>query len=173
MKEFVINDDNLKDKDIEMKVIRVKGLIFNSKGNILLAFNNNTYQFPGGHLDQGENIDECMRREINEEVGIDLEVVEDPFLCIETYDNDYFGTGKKVLNTIYYYRFFTDKEPDFSKVKYDELEQKSDFDLFYVDFSNIEKFLNSKVESLEIDPKIAREMLHVVKEYNKIYGGNI
>ena len=172
MKEFVINDDNLRDEDIEMKVIRVKALILNSKGNILLAFNNNTYQFPGGHLDEGESIDECMKREIKEEVGIDVEVGE-PFLSIETYDSNYFNTGKKVLNTIYYYKVFTDLEPNFSNTKYDELELKTDFDLFYVDFSNLEKFINSKIDSNEIDPKIAREMLHVVKEYNKIYGGSI
>lgn len=170
MKEFVINDDNLNEEDIEMRVIRVKALILNSEGNILLAFNNNTYQFPGGHVDEGEEIDECMKREIKEEVGIDVDV-NDPFLSIETYDSDYFGTGKKVLNMIYYYRVFTDLEPDFSKTKYDELEAKTDFDLFYVNFSTLDKFIISKIDSNEIDPKIAREMLHVVKEYNQIYGG--
>lgn len=170
MKEFIINDDNLRDEDIEMKVIRVKALILNSNGNILLAFNNNTYQFPGGHTDEGEEIDECMKREIKEEVGIDVEVG-DPFLSIETYDNNYFNTGKKVLNTIYYYRVFTDLEPDFANTKYDELESKTDFNLFYVDFSHLEEFIVSKIDSNEIDPKIAREMLHVVKEYKKIYGG--
>ena len=170
MKEFVINDDNLTEEDIEMKVIRVKALILNSMGNILLAFNNNTYQFPGGHTNDDEEIDDCIKREIKEEVGIDVEVGE-PFLSIETYDSDYFGTGKKVLNTIYYYRVFTDLEPDFSKTKYDELEAKTDFNLFYVDFSRLEEFIVSKIDSNEIDPKIAREMLHVVREYNKMFGG--
>ena len=163
MKEFIINDDDLKEEDIEMKVIRVKALILNSKGNILLAFNNNTYQFPGGHKDDNEGIDECIIREVKEEVGIDVSV-DEPFLSIETYDSNYFNTGKKVLNTIYYYRIITE-------TKYDELELKTDFNLFYVDFSNIENFLISKIDSNEIDPKIAREMLHVVKEYKNIYGG--
>lgn len=173
MKEFVINDDNLELEDVEMEVIRVKALIINSKGKILLVFNNNTYQFPGGHVDDGETIDECIKREIKEEIGINLEVKEDPFLCIETYDSNYFNTSKKVLNTIYYYRFFTDLEPDPSNTMYDELELKSEFNLFYVDFRKIEEFLISKIETNEIDPKIAREMLHVVKEYNKIYGEDI
>ena len=173
MKEFVINDDNLELEDVEMEVIRVKALIINSKGKILLVFNNNTYQFPGGHVDDGETIDECIKREIKEEIGINLEVKEDPFLCIETYDSNYFNTSKKVLNTIYYYRFFTDLEPDPSNTMYDELELKSEFNLFYVDFRKIEEFLISKIETNEIDPKIAREMLHVIKEYNKIYGEDI
>ena len=29
----------------------------------------------------------------------------------------------------------------------------------------------SKIDSNEIDPKIAREMLHVIKEYNNMFGG--
>ena len=49
MKTIIFNDNNLTDNDIEMRVVRVKGLMFNSSGKILLAHNNNTYQFPGGH----------------------------------------------------------------------------------------------------------------------------
>jgi len=173
MKEFVINDDNLKDEDIEMKVVRVKGLIFNSKNQILLVYNNNTYQFPGGHLDENESIDECIKREIKEEIGIDVNVVDDPFLSIETYDNNYFGTGKKVLNTIYYYRIFSDEDPDITKTHYDELEANSEFKLFYINFKDIEEFIKNKIDEKEFDVRIAREMLHVVKEYNKIYGGEI
>ena len=98
MREIIINDNNLKDEDISEKVIRVKGLMINSKGKILLAHNNNTYQFPGGHLEENENMDDCIVREIKEETGIDLEVIEEPFLCIKTYDNNYYNTGRKVLD---------------------------------------------------------------------------
>ena len=171
MKEIIINDNNLRDEDIELKVTRVKGLMINSRGKILLAHNNNTYQFPGGHTEEGENIDDCIIREIREETGIDLEVTEKPFLCISTYDNDYFGTGKKVLNSIYYYRFFTDEVPDYSKTHYDELELATDFNLFYLNFSDLEDFLKKNIESASIDSNIGREMLHVVEEYNKMFGG--
>ena len=51
MKKIIINDHNLTDEDMEQVVVRVKGMIINSKGKILLAHNNNTYQFPGGHLE--------------------------------------------------------------------------------------------------------------------------
>ena len=67
MKEIVFNDFNLQDSDMEDSVVRVKGLIINSRGKILLAHNNNTYQFPGGHQDEGETRDECVVREIKEE----------------------------------------------------------------------------------------------------------
>ncbi len=169
MKEIVINDHHLTDDDIEMKVVRVKALILNSKGKILLAHNNNTYQFPGGHKDDDEEMDDCIIREIKEETGMDLEVSERPFLCIETYDNDYFGTGKKVLNSIYYYRFFTDEVPNFNETRYDGLELATEFNLFYLSFSGLGDFLREKSEAGEMDPKIAREMLYVVDEYNQLF----
>ena len=171
MKEIIINDHNLLDDEIEEKVIRVKGLIINSRGKILLAHNNNTYQFPGGHLDEGEDMDECIIREILEETGIHVLKKEDPFLCIKTYDNDYFGTGKKVLNMIYYFRFFTDDLPNFEETHYDELELATNFDLFYIEFSNLKNFLMKCIEEDKIDGNIGREMMHVVDIYNEVYGG--
>lgn len=173
MKKITINDYNLKDEDIESKVIRVKGLIINSKGKILLAHNNNTFQFPGGHLEDNEDMDSCIKREIKEETGIDVKLRETAFLCIETYDNNYFNTGKKVLNSIYYYRFFTDDMPNFNETHYDELEMATDFNLFYIPFNDLGNFLKKGIEDEKIDPAIGREMLNVFEVYNNIYGEEI
>ena len=170
MKEIIINDYNLTDEEIEKKVVRVKGLIINSNGKILLAHNNNTYQFPGGHKEDDESMNECILREIKEETGINLELKEDPFLCIRTYDNNYFGTGSKVLNSIYYYRFLTDEVPNFEETHYDELELATDFDLFYVRFSDLKEFLQKEDENGNMDSNIAREMCHVVDEYIRMFG---
>lgn len=171
MKNIVINDDNLNEENLELKVVRVKALLINSKGKILLAHNNNTYQFPGGHMEENESTEECVLREVKEETGITLNGVEEPFLCIKTYDNNYFDTGKKVLNSIYYYRFLTDDEPNLSETHYDELELSTDFNLFYVNFNSLDKFLEKQMELGTIDVKIGREMLFVYDEYNNIYGG--
>ena len=171
MKEIVINDNNLKKEDVEMEVIRVKGLILNSEGKLLLAHNNNTYQLPGGHVDGDETIDACVIREIKEETGIDLKVTEGPFMSVTTYDNDYFGTGKKVLNSIYYYRFFTDEKPNIEETNYDELELATDFNLFYVDFKDFDEFLQKSINSGTIDSNIGRELLYVYDEYKNLFGG--
>ncbi|MBP5678674.1 MAG: NUDIX hydrolase [Bacilli bacterium] len=156
---------------MESSVVRVKGLIINSRGKILLAHNNHTYQFPGGHVEEGENNDICILREIKEETGIDVTITEPPFLCIKTYDGDYFGTGKKVLNSIYYYRFLTDDMPNYQETHYDELEMATDFNLFYVVFADLENFLKKSIDDGMIDPSIGREMIHVVQIYNDVYGG--
>ncbi|MBQ6497250.1 MAG: NUDIX hydrolase [Bacilli bacterium] len=171
MKEIIINDKNLTENDMESEVIRVKGLILNSNGKILIAHNNNTYQFPGGHVDGDESINECIVREIKEETGINLKVTEDPFMSIVTYNQNYFGTGKKVLSKIYYYRFFTDEEPNLEETEYDELELATDFNLFYVNFEDFDSFLEKNIESGELDENIGREMLYVFSEYNNIFGG--
>lgn len=171
MKKIIFNDNNLTDDDIEKTVIRVKAMLINSKGKILLAHNNNTYQFPGGHIEEGEDMNECIIREVREETGIDVSINEEPFLCITTYDNDYFGSGKKVLNNIYYYRFLTDQLPDYSRTQYDELELATDFNLYYLDFDVLDKFLQKSINNGSIDPNIGREMIQVFNEYNDYYGG--
>ena len=61
MKEIFINEDNLSKNEINEEVIRVKGLIINDKNEILLGYSNNTYQFPGGHLEEGEAISDTDR----------------------------------------------------------------------------------------------------------------
>lgn len=172
MKEIIFNDNNLKESDFTEKVIRVKGLIINSDNKILIAHNNNTYQFPGGHLEENENMDECIKREIKEETGIDVNINEEPFLCIRNYDNNYFGTGRKVLNSIYYYRFFTDDTPNFDETNYDELELETEFNLFYVYFPNLKEFINKSIEENTIEEGIGREMIRVVNEYNEIFKNN-
>ena len=171
MKEIIINDNKLTDNDIEKKVVRVKGLLINSSGQILLAHNNNTYQFPGGHKEDFESIDSCIIREIKEETGIELSVDGGPFLCITTYDNNYFGSGKKVKNSIYYYRFLTDEKPNFNETHYDELELATEFNLFYVVFADLENFLNKAIEDGNIDGNIGREMIHVFNIYKEQFGG--
>ena len=171
MREIVINDSGLNKEEIDLEVIRVKALIVNSSGKILMAFNNNTFQFPGGHLEDGESKEECIRREVMEETGIIIEESLEPFLVITTYDDKYFDTNKRVLNSIYYYRIISDEVPNLDNTHYDELELKSDFDLYYVDFSNIGSFIKKEMENGKVDKKIGREMLYVVDIYNEIYGG--
>ena len=56
----------------------VGALIANSNGEILLVKSykwGNKYTVPGGHIELGERSEEAVKREIKEEVGIDVEPV--------------------------------------------------------------------------------------------------
>ena len=173
MKRILINDSFLKEEDLDFSVIRVKGLVINSRGEILLAHNNNTYQFPGGHINDGESLERCLEREIKEETGIGVSIEQPPFMQITTYDNNYFDTNQKVANKIYYYRIICDDAPNLEETCYDDLELESDFNLFYIKFDVLDDFLQKCINDGTIDSNIGREMLLVVEEYNRLFGGII
>ena len=56
----------------------VGALILNRKGQVLLAKSNkwqNRFTLPGGHIELGETVQEALKREINEEVGLEIEPI--------------------------------------------------------------------------------------------------
>ena len=55
MKESIYNYDNLKLEDVDEVIVRTKALLINSSNEILLGYSHHTYQFPGGHLEEGES----------------------------------------------------------------------------------------------------------------------
>ena len=69
MKEILYNPDNLSSKDIDEVITRTKGLIINSNDEITLGYAHKTYQFPGGHLEEGEKLEDCLLREIKKKLG--------------------------------------------------------------------------------------------------------
>lgn len=169
MKQIFINEDNLHEEDLEGTVIRVKAMLINSNNEILLAHNNGTYQFPGGHKEDDEEMEETLIREVKEETGIDVSLDMGPFMQIVTYDSNYFGTGRKMCSKIYYYVIHTDETPNYQETNYDELECQTEFNLMYTDVLGLCKFLDGAVVEGTMDPNICREMKLVVEEYNRIY----
>lgn len=170
MKRIFINDNFLTNDDMESEVIRVKALLVNSKGELLLAHNNNTYQLIGGHKEDDETLENTLLREIKEETGIGIATCDGPFIQITTYDNNYFNTGKKVCSKIYYYRIVTDEMPNILETHYDELESATDFNLFYVKIDDMKNFLHRSMNEGTIDKSIGKEMLLVDREYKRLFG---
>ena len=159
MRQVIINDHNLNDNDIDYAVTRVKAFMVSDNKDLLLVHNNNTYQFPGGHVEKGEDYKDTLIREIKEETGIDVDKIEDPFLVINTYDNSYFGSDSKVLNKIFYFIVHTNSKPNMNSVNLDLVESETPFVLYYIKDYELEDFINQEVEDKNIDEKIAREML--------------
>lgn len=60
--------------------LRVYGIIMNAKGDVLVADERRNgvsfTKFPGGGLEIGEGLTDCLRRELKEELGIEAEVGE-------------------------------------------------------------------------------------------------
>jgi A/G-specific adenine glycosylase len=68
-------------KEIPHRTIGV-GVIWNAQGQVLIdqrpstGLLANLWEFPGGKVEPGESIPDCIRREIDEELGIDIQVGE-------------------------------------------------------------------------------------------------
>ena len=56
-------------------MVRVRAIIFYKNKLFVLRVGNNTnYALPGGHLEYKENVIECLKREIVEELGVEPKV---------------------------------------------------------------------------------------------------
>lgn len=171
MKEILYNYDNLTREDIDEVVVRTKALIINSKDEITLGYSHKTYQFPGGHLEEGETLTECLLREIKEETGIEIKNAEiKPFEKITHYTKNYHGSGKNRQNEIYYFVIKTDDVFDMNNSSLDEWEKEGNFTVKTIPVKDLEKVLVNSIIDNPINEVIVEEMLEVFREYNKIKG---
>ena len=168
MKIVVHNEDNLKDNEINKFVYRARGVIINSQDEILMGYMGGIYQFPGGHLEGSETLDECLIREIKEETGMNVKgKFTKPFYKSVYYDKDY---GKKGINRyceFNYYLVKTDDKYDLSKTNFDDYEIEYNYELRYLKIDEFEKILNDDINSHQLNKIIYPEIIDVVREYLK------
>jgi 8-oxo-dGTP pyrophosphatase MutT (NUDIX family) len=79
----------------KFKVIKTGGgLIINDAGEYLLIYRREKWDLPKGKLDEGETLEQCTLREINEETGLkNLSVLKHLINTYHTYDEN----GKHIL----------------------------------------------------------------------------
>ena len=167
MKRIIYNENNLSDNDINNVVYRAKALIINSNDEILIGYGNNNYQFPGGHLEEGESFDECLVREIKEETGIDIPILKRvPFISIIYYNKDYPEVGINSKYIANYYSIKTDLRPNMSNINLTENEKEGGFQLRYINKNNALKQLNESLKTCTRE-NVVKDTIKVVKEYLK------
>ncbi len=166
MKQIITNKYNLTDKDMTEVVKRVKVLFVNSNNEILLAYSHNSYQFPGGHVEENETLIQAVKREVLEETGIIL--VNDslePFACTIGYYKDWPEESKNRKIEIYYYEIKTDEKPNLANTKYTENEKDGNFELRYIPLTNVEEVLRKNAEKYGDKHGIAKEMFKLFDIY--------
>lgn len=173
MKKVIYNDNNLTDDEIERSAKKVRGVVLNNKGQILVAKYAGMYILIGGSIDEGEDEITALRREIKEESGIVDLYFEDeqPFLEIESYDKNYYDRKFKrpinrKTNTKFYF-VSTDKEIDLSKSELTEHEKSQDFKASFINPSVIEYMVSQNNTENEKNGFFTRELLTVLREFTK------
>lgn len=165
MKTIIYNDDYLDRKEINKVVGRAKAIIINSSDELLLASTNNNYYLVGGHVEDNESDEACLRREILEETGIDLEISDlKPYFVVEYLCKDYPEKGDNTNYVANYYVVKCDEEPILENVELTEGEKEGNFKLDYFHKDDVMKVLE---ESLNICTKknVVRDTIDAVSEY--------
>lgn len=168
MKEIIHNNDKLKEEDITEVVIRMKVLLINGN-NIYLGNENNILQFIGGHLEENETFNECLKREVLEESGIiiDDNEISSPFMKVTFMNRNWPENGKNRKAEIYYYAINTDKKPNMELVNYTENEKKGNFKIISIPLNESVKIIEENIPKNEKNKVIAPDMIEAINEYLK------
>lgn len=169
MEVKIFNKDKISEESIKDRIIRVKAIIVNSKKEVLLGEAFGTIQFPGGHLEDNETLNDGLKREMLEETGIEINGIYEPFLVIKHFIKDSIGNNNRSLE-IYYFKIFTDETFHIDKIHLDDQETAGDFHLFYVPLKDVKKLLKRTINDNPRNELITKEMLIALKERKKTNG---
>jgi ADP-ribose pyrophosphatase YjhB (NUDIX family) len=150
--------------------VRVYGILTNEKNQILLSdeFIRGKYytKFPGGGLEYGEGTRDCLKREFQEEMNLNVEVG-DHIYTTDFYQQSAFNPGGQIISIYYFVNPLeeitfplTHKKFDFSEDQLSIYKERSEIETFR--FADISSFTPEDV-SLPID-KIVAKM--VIEKFN-------
>lgn len=169
MIEIIKNINNLKDSDINEKIIRVKAIIRNDKDELLLGHSYCEYQFPGGHVEENEELLPALKRELLEETGLIYDTSNlEPFAVASFYHKDVLGDGINTKVVIYYYEIRDSRVPNLANTNYTEEELDGNFKLRYIPISIVEDVIKRNIYTCGDGEGIGQEMLDVLSYYLKI-----
>lgn len=168
MKEIIYNYDFLKESEVTETVIRTKAVLVTESG-IVIGNENSIFQFPGGHLEENESFEDCLKREILEETGIEItdEKIDKPFMKVTYLSKDWPGEGKNRKSEIYYYAIETLKKPDISKVNYTEHEKEGNFKIEVFPLKEAISIIKNNIPNNKMNKIIAPDMILAIEEYLK------
>ena len=168
MKEVIYSNDNLKETEVTELVVRTKGLIINN-GYIFLGNEDGTLQFPGGHLEENEDLLDCLKREVREETGIVLNnnEISKPFLKIIYYNRDWPTKDNNRKCEIHYYAVNTNKDIDLNNTEYTKKELEKHFKIDKVLLNDAVGYIENNLKNNKNNEVISPDMIIAIKEYLK------
>lgn len=84
-------------------LVEAAGGVVSNRGELLMIFRNGCWDLPKGKLEKGEKIEDCAIREVSEECGLELELLDRGELITQTM-HVYNMYGKNVLKRTWWYQ---------------------------------------------------------------------
>ena len=173
MKTIIFNDSNLQPEEIERVATKVRGIVINKDGKALVAKYAGLYMLPGGSIEEGEDTKEALKREIEEESGIEIDSNDAaPFLKIESYDRDYYDRKSqrkinRLTQTTFYY-IKTDQDINESKKQLTQSEKEKGFEINFMNLSIARYLVETNNTNTSKRKQFDREILTVLNEFSKL-----
>lgn len=170
--EKIYNSDNLDVQDIDEKTIRARAILINSNKRVLMCYSNGLqhYEFPGGHLEESETLEDGLKREILEETGITIDDEKiNPFYAIKYYCKNYHDSGKNRLVEIYYFIIYCDIVYDDSKKQLDTNEIMQNYECQYINIHELKNILIENKKTTKENNSALDDMILIWNEFLKKY----
>ena len=163
MEKIIYNENNLSDKDVTDYVQKVKLLIFNKENQMLLVYAHNDFEFPGGTVEPKENLVDTINREIEEELGIKLNVVSlEPFAQAIGYYKDWPKKGRNKKIEINYYELMLEEKPHEENLHLTDREKDGNFCHKYINIKDVKSEIKKNAKKFGDTRGIAKEMLNIL-----------
>ena len=116
------------------------GLVYTPQKTVLLIFRRGKWDLPKGKLDEGENMEECAIREVQEETGLKQVALQKPLTITW---HTYYQDGELVLKESHWYLMQTDKEEELTP------QQDEDIDLcIWVPLHELDTYMHNTHPSI-------------------------
>ena len=126
------------------------------------------YEFPGGHLEKNETLEDGLKREIKEETGITIDLEEiNPFYGIKYYCKNYHNSGRNRLVEIYYYVVYCDDVYDDSEKQLDINEVIQNYECQYISVDNLKSILIENKKTTKENNSALDDMILIWDEFLK------
>ena len=123
-------------------IVAAGGLVFNENKELLMIFRRAKWDLPKGKLDEGETIEECAIREVEEETGVQQIILGK--LIQKTYD-EYFDQWihEDVIKETWWFEMFVSKKQQLLPQTEEDIER-----IIWADATTIETCLENSYSTI-------------------------